>query len=72
MDLDPAASGPREETFGGAGMVPDDFVDSTANAVWIQTSMNRSYVCANVTLGVARLSPIVSSQTDWKHFKLPR
>lgn len=41
MDLDPAASGPREETFGGvipfssvAGE-PDDFVDSTGSKTTI-------------------------------------
>lgn len=66
MDLDPAASGPREETFGG--VIPSaqwlvklvTFVDSTGAKT---ACIHRSYVCANVTLGVARLSPIVGSQT---------
>ena len=32
MDLDPAASGPREETFGGAGMV-------NLMTLWIQQKL---------------------------------
>ena len=39
MDLDPAASGPREETFGGAGITSAQWYLANLMTLWIQQKL---------------------------------